>query len=229
MTTAFPCFRAVGDQAVLAEFGDRIDPAVQRQVSRLDHLLAQHGFAGFIEAVPAYANLLVVFDPGITDHATVTVQLRDLLDKKAPPPAPGKVQEVLVCYDADLSPDLPEVVARTGLSTDAVIRAHVSARYSVVMYGFAPGYAYLAGLSADLMLPRKAAAIRGVPAGSVLIAGGQCLVSTLLMPTGWWNIGRSPTRILRDDPAQPFLFDVGDEVRFRQIDRATFDRLGAGQ
>jgi inhibitor of KinA len=72
--------------------------------------------------------------------------------------------------------------------------------------------------------PRKPAPIRGIAAGSVLIAGPQCLVSTLTMPTGWWIIGRSPTKILdaaSDD--RPFLFDVGDAVRFRRISRAEFD------
>jgi len=62
-----------------------------------------------------------------------------------------------------------------------------------------------------------------VPGGSVLIAGPQCLVSTLTMPTGWWVIGRSPTRILTGDEDRPFLFDVGDRVSFRRIDRATYE------
>jgi inhibitor of KinA len=68
--------------------------------------------------------------------------------------------------------------------------------------------------------------VRGVAAGSVIIAGPQCLVTTLTMPTGWWIIGRSPTRILTSDPARPFLFDVGDKVRFRRISRAEFAAFG---
>lgn len=227
MTEAYPCFRPVGDQAVLAEFGDRIDPALQARVARLDHLLARHPFDGFTESVPAYVNLLVGFDPGLTDHAAVESHLRRLLDDTAPPVDPGKVHDIMVCYDAALSPDLDAVATQTGLSPEALIAAHMEATYTVVMYGFAPGYAYLSGLPSALTLPRKPAAIRGVAAGSVLIAGAQCLVSTLQMPTGWWNIGRSPTRILSDDPARPFLMDVGDRVRFRRIDRATFDRHGA--
>ena len=105
----------------------------------------------------------------------------------------------------------------------ARLAAHVAGEYSVYMYGFAPGYAYLAGVPAALQLPRKASAVRGIPAGSVLIAGPQCLVTTVTMPTGWWIIGRSPTRILRAEAEHPFLFDVGDGVRFRRIDRAAFD------
>ncbi|MGB5870551.1 MAG: carboxyltransferase domain-containing protein, partial [Albidovulum sp.] len=61
--------------------------------------------------------------------------------------------------------------------------------------------------------------------GSVIIAGPQCLITTLTMPTGWSIIGRSPTRILTGDPTHPFLFDVGDRVSFERIDLATFKRL----
>ena len=67
--------------------------------------------------------------------------------------------------------------------------------------------------------------MRGIAAGSVIIAGAQCLVTTLTMPTGWWIIGRSPTQILRPDPVQPFLFDVGDRVKFRRISRSEFEAL----
>jgi inhibitor of KinA len=49
------------------------------------------------------------------------------------------------------------------------------------------------------------------------------------MPTGWWIIGRSPTRILRGENAdRPFLFDVGDRVRFRRIPRDVFEASAQG-
>ena len=115
---------------------------------------------------------------------------------------------------------------QTGLSAEAVIAAHVSGDYRVFMYGFAPGYAYLAGVPERIRLPRKATPVRAVAAGSVLIAGPQCLVSTLTMPTGWGIIGRSPTPILTGDEMRPFLFDPGDRVVFNRIDRAEFEAAG---
>ena len=60
----------------------------------------------------------------------------------------------------------------------------------------------------------------------MLIAGPQCIVTTLTMPTGWWVIGRSPARILTGDPAKPFLFDVGDRIRFQRISTDDLARLG---
>lgn len=223
MTPLFPRFRAVADQAVLVEFEDFITDAAYAQVRSLDARLAQSRFAGFTESVPAYVSLLVCFDAMITDHGAVEQALKALLDGPTLPPKKGMMREVDVCYNPDIAPDLEAVAKQTGLGPDAVINAHLAQTYQVVMYGFAPGYAYLGGLTPSLYLPRKPSAKRGVPAGSVIIAGAQCLITTLTMPTGWWIIGRSPTRILLDDPARPFLFDVGDTVRFRRIDRAAFD------
>ena len=223
MTAPFPQFRPVADQAVLVEFGDAINDESYAQVRSLDAKLAQNPFVGFTEAVPAYVSLLVAFDAMITDHEAVVLALQALLSSPTLPSPTGILRAVEVCYDADIAPDLDAVVTQTGLSRDAVIAAHLAQTYQVVMYGFAPGYAYLGGLPSALHLPRKPSAKRGVAAGSVIIAGAQCLITTLTMPTGWWVIGRSPTRILLDDPARPFLFDVGDTLRFKRIDRASFD------
>jgi inhibitor of KinA len=223
LTSRLPRFRAVADQAVLVEFGDVIDDLGYAQVLSLDKKLAAAPFDGFKESVPAYVSLLVVFDPAVTDHLAVEQALDGLLSPADVLGHVGKVREVAICYDEDFSTDLVDVAKQTGLTTDEVIAAHLSQTYLVFMYGFAPGYAYLGGVPPELRLPRKSSAIRGVPAGSVIIAGAQCLITTLTMPTGWWIIGRSPTQILLDDPIRQFLFDVGDQVRFRRIDRTAFD------
>jgi inhibitor of KinA len=221
--TSFPIFRAVAEHGLLVEFGDAITPEAHRAVLHLDAMLAARPPEGFREATPAYVNLLVSFDPLRADHAGIETVLRDLIALPALAETARTQREVLVCYDPDLAPDLPEVARLTGLSVEAVIAAHLAGDYAVFLYGFAPGYAYLGGVPEVLQLPRKDAAVRGVSAGSVLIAGPQCIVTTLTMPTGWWRIGQSPTRILRDDPAHPFLFDVGDAVSFRRISRAEFE------
>lgn len=215
-------YRPVADHALLVEFGASITDAAHAQVLALDQALATQPFPGFREAVPAFVNLLVDFDPVLTDHAQVEAHLRGLA-VNTPAASPAFTREVLVCYDD--APDLGEVARRTGLAPEAVIAAHLAGDYRVFLYGFAPGYAYLGGLPQALQLDRKPSPLRGIAAGSVIIAGAQCLVTTLTMPTGWWIIGRSPTRILTCDPARPFLFEVGDAVKFRRIDRITYEAL----
>lgn len=218
-----PRFSAVADHALLVEFAETLGDAAHDAVLTLDQALTAHPMPGLREAVPAYVSLLVDFDPLVTDHIAVEAALRRLLAHPPTLPRHDGQREVLVCYDTDFAPDLAEVARQTGLSAESVIAAHLAGDYRVFMYGFAPGYAYLAGVPQALHLNRKTAPRRGVAAGSVIIAGAQCLVTTLEMPTGWWIIGRSPTTILSTSLARPFLFDVGDKVTFRRIGRDAYD------
>lgn len=228
MTAPYPKFVAVSDHGLLVEFSDQISDTVAQQILSLDHAIAASPPPGVAEVIPALVNLLVVFDPLTTDHAAVQAQLETLMSAPSQAPLDPQIHEVMVCYDTSCAPDLAEVAKQTGLTPDQVISHHLTGTYRVGMYGFAPGYAYMTGVDPTLQVPRKPAALRDVPAGSVIIAGPQCLVTTLTMPTGWMIIGRSPTRILRDDVDQPFLFNVGDQVRFREIDLKEFMALSTG-
>ncbi|MFT4915628.1 MAG: inhibitor of KinA [Lentimonas sp.] len=220
-----PQFKAIADHALLVTFADEINEAAHATVIALDKAIAAAPPVGMIETVPALVNLLVSFDPVITDHVLVEASVRACLTNLEIQTIAGVQRRVQVCYETPFGPDLDSVAAAKGLSTEAVIKAHLNGDYHVLMYGFSPGYAYLSGVTEDIQLPRKLAPVRDVPAGSVIIAGPQCLVTTLTMPTGWSIIGRSPTRILTNDPSHPFLFDVGDRVTFDRIDLATFERL----
>ena len=220
---ADPRLTDVADHAVLVEFADVLCDAAHAAVLQLDRALGIASVPGLREVVPAFVSLLVVFDPMLTDHRAIAAAIRQAMALPATALAKGQLRVVQVCYDTAFAPDMDAVCRQTGLSPDGVIAAHLAGDYRVFMYGFAPGYAYLGGVPAGLHLPRKAAPVRDMAAGSVMIAGPQCLVTTLQMPTGWWVIGRSPTRILDTGSARPFLFDVGDTVQFRRIDRHGFD------
>lgn len=220
-----PVFRPMGEAALMAEFGAMISDKIHDQVLALDAALTAEPFAGFCEAVPAYSSLMVVFDPLVTDHALVAEALAALSQKPATHRPAARQHDVEVCYGGEYGPDLEAVAQAAGMSIDEVIGLHGSVGYKIYLYGFAPGYAYMAGVPKALHLPRKPAPVRGIAAGSVIIAGPQCLVQTLDMPTGWWVIGRSPTKILTEDKDRPFLFDVGDEVRFRPITAARYQQV----
>ena len=211
-----PVCRAAGSAGVLADFGGEISEAVFARVVALDHALTADRPAWLVETVPAYTSLLIVFDPLTSDHAEVTKHLR-ALDTRTADHVPTTTHVIPVCYEGDAAPDIAQVAATLGTSEEAVIAAHLAGDYRVFMYGFAPGYAYLGGVPGELQLPRKAAAVRGHPIGSVMVAGPQCLITTLEMPTGWWVIGRTPVRVLDVASERPFLFEPGDKVRFTRI------------
>ncbi len=207
-----PHFHPVADRAVLVEFATALDPAAHRTVLGLDAALAAQPFPGFVESVPAFVTLLVAFDPLISDHDAVEQHLTMLLSAITETDFTPRTHDIPVIYDGA---DLDQVADLTGLTPQQVAVQHQAGRYQVAMYGFAPGYAYLSGLPQALHLDRKPAPVRNVPAGTVIIAGGMCLITTLTMPTGWWRIGSTQAKILTRDPAQPFAFAVGDHLRFR--------------
>ncbi|GAB5445544.1 5-oxoprolinase subunit B family protein [Gymnodinialimonas sp.] len=215
--TEAPSFKPVGDTGLLVTVSEVADDASNARVIALDQALAAAKVNGVKEVVPALVNLLVHFDPMITDHAAIEAAVRGLFPLPDATRADAVTHVIPVCYDAELCPDLTATAEATGLSTDAVIEAHVSARLRVSMYGFAPGYAYLSGLPPEIHVPRKQTALRDVPQGSILIAGAQSILTPLTMPTGWNIIGRSPAEVIS---GSRFLFDVGDTVTFTRIPRA---------
>ena len=225
-----PTFVPVADSGLLVEFAASISDETSDAVLALDRVLTSADIHGICEVVPAFVNLLVVFDPLILDHEMAQAEVEKLLalTQTEAVVAPAK-HDVLVCYDATFGQDLAAVAAACEMSVEAVIATHLTGDYRVCMYGFAPGYAYMSGVAPSIQVPRKTAVVRGVAAGSVIIAGPQNLITTLEMPTGWSILGRSPTRILQDDPDLPVLFALGDRVQLKRIDLATFERLEAAK
>ena len=221
MTTAdFPRLKLVGDAGLLIEFADRFEEAIHARILDFDAAFAAHPLAGVRESVPAYASVLLTYDPLVVSPQAVIVHARELLAMPAVKTLPPAAHRIRACYEPAFAPDLPELAERLGLDPETIINQHLVASYRVVAFGFAPGYAYLHGTPEALRLPRKPAARRDVPAGSVIIAGSQCLVTTLTMPTGWWVIGASPEALLPLDRDPPALFGLGDSVRFARIDAA---------
>ena len=215
--TDFPRLRCVGDSAILVEFGESIDPDTNARVVALDQSLSRHPLPGVTSLTPAYASLMVGYDALATGPQQLLPELERLAAEASPKQVSAKLFDIPVCYDGPFAPDLEKVAEMCGLAPEEVIAAHLRESLRVYMYGFAPGYAYLGGLAPEIRLPRRTSPVHGVPAGSVIIAGQQCIVTTFPMSTGWWIIGRSPARLFLPEQQEPVLFGIGDEVRFHRI------------
>jgi inhibitor of KinA len=220
----FPRSRCVGDNAILVELGDEIAPEINDRVIALDRALEHARLFGVVDRAPAYASLLVKYDPLVTEPDALIPVLNALVDRLETTAASRREVDVPVCYDPPFSPDLPHICELTGLDETEVIAAHLESALRVYMYGFTPGCAYMGGLAPAIRVPRRATPVQGVPAGSVIIAGQQCIVTTFTMPTGWWIIGRSPAKDFDADSRNPFFFQIGDIVRFSRIPASELDR-----
>jgi len=215
-----------GDSALIVEFEERIDPAINARAIALADSLQAAAIAGVRDVVPTYRSVAVFFDPLRTNYDT----LLERIERDAGRPAPDAARQaeplrIPVCYGGDLGPDLGAVAAFGGISADEVIALHASATYRVFMLGFVPGFAYMGIVDARIAAPRHATPRVRVPAGSVGIAGVQTGIYPAETPGGWQLIGRTPIKPFDANRAQPFLMKAGDAVRFYAIDRAEYERF----
>jgi KipI family sensor histidine kinase inhibitor len=219
VTAATSSIAPLGDGALLVTFGDRIDVAVNARAHDLAAAVERlrSSDARFGRAVPAYASVLVPFDPVAVEPdeagGVVARLLTELAGEPAAPEA-GALVEILVRYGGDNGPDLADVAALNDLRESDVIELHAGTEYRVFFLGFAPGFAYLGPVSAQIATPRLAAPRERIPAGSVGIAGRGTAVYPFALPGGWRIIGRTDVAmwdVRRDSPA---LLRPGDRVRF---------------
>jgi KipI family sensor histidine kinase inhibitor len=230
MTRSEPTLRLLpaSDRSLLIVLGDRIDRSTHRRVRALLRLLDETAPPGVVDLVPAYASVLLVFDPRSLDHARLEEHLARLLERLGDAPLPEpRLVTIPVVYGGVHGPDLEEVARHARLTPQEVMARHAGTVYDAYFLGFAPGFAYLGLLPPAIACPRLPQPRRRVPAGSVAIAGRQTAVYPCATPGGWRLIGRTPLRLF--DPARVprALVEIGDRVRFEPVAAAERRELEA--
>ena len=219
----------MGDQALIVEFGDRVDPALSAHIAAVAQRLRDSHPIGVFDIVPAYTTLALHYDPaavgaGTSPYEALAETVGTWLKTQSVETSPaGRVIEIPVCYGGAFGEDLEALARSRGLSADEVIAIHSGSHYYVHMLGFVPGFAYLGGLDARLATPRRDTPRPRVPAGSVAIAGEQTGVYPLDTPGGWQIIGRTPLQLFKPDALPPSLLSAGDTVRFVPISAQEFE------
>ena len=222
--TVVPRFLAAADSALLVELGDEVSEATTAAVLGLDARLAAAPPAGVVAVLPALRSLLVEYDPLRTSQRRLRRDVEALLGHSDDAGAAAKAlspreHTIAVRYGGDDGPDLDAVASATGMSPDAVVRAHTAAAYRVAMLGNLPGLPYLVGLDPRLETPRRHDPRDRVPAGSVAIAARLSTVYSAAGPGGWNLIGRTATRLFDLNRTPAALLAPGDVVRFVAGDR----------
>ena len=203
--------------AGFSPFGDRaVRFPVAPSVDRRALFFTLRALPGVLDVILTEdAGALVVTTPSALPAATSALasalapaSASALAPALAFAPAPAH-HVVHVVYDGE---DLARVAADAGLSTDAVIRLHAEGDYEVAMLGFLPGFAYLRGLDARLVLPRLDQPRARVPAGSVAIGAEYTGIYPFASPGGWRLLGRAVRhRAFGEEGA---ALALGDRVRF---------------
>ena len=200
------------DRSLFISFGDEISIEAHHQVAHLTHAL--EGQRGVLNLHPAFASVLIDFDPRLHTHADIEALARRRVETAVDEAREARVVEIPVCYGGEFGPDLEDVARHAGLAPERVIELHAAADYLVYFVGFATCFPYLGGLPPELATPRLSAPRKHVPAGSVAIGGSQAGIYPLASPGGWRIVGRTPLTLFDPRSSPPPLLRMGDRVRF---------------
>ena len=224
-----PTISPVGDRAISIDFGQVIDPTINRHIRQTIERIKEFQLEGIIELVPTYCALLVEYDAMLYSYSEICNIIEPTLEKGMTDTTNELVTvvEVPTVYGGEFGPDLSFVASHNHLSEDEVISIHSGTDYLVYMLGFIPGFTYLGGMDPRIATPRLSSPRTLIPAGSVGIAGEQTGTYPSDSPGGWQIIGRTPVTMYDMSKAQAALLKAGDYVRYVPIDESEFHRITA--
>jgi KipI family sensor histidine kinase inhibitor len=197
----------VGAAALLVELDDLA--AVLALHAEIGRRRAAGWAPSLTDVIPAARTILLDgIDPAAAEREMTSWDVR-------PAAAPdGPVVEIPCRYDGA---DLAAVAARWHVTEREAARLHAGAQYRVAFCGFAPGFAYLTGLSEALAVPRRPTPRTAVPAGSVALAGTYTGIYPRSSPGGWQIIGSTEAVIWDPGREPPALLAPGTRVRFTDV------------
>jgi UPF0271 protein len=191
-----------GDAAWRVRLGSTANPG-----ALLDSLRA---IAGIVDAVVCEQHAVVTFEPSAPPEPA---RVRDAVAHASATAEQGRashLHEVRVRYDGA---DLDDVARSVGVTTAELVALHASPAYVVAAIGFLPGFAYLRGLDARLVVSRRATPRPRVPALSVAMAGPYTGMYPFASPGGWHLLGTA-VAFAPFEPGRGSTLALGDRVRF---------------
>jgi len=222
-----PTISPVGDCAISIDFGQAIDPKINRHIRQIIEQIKDLQLDGIIELVPTYCALLVQYDAMVYSYSDICRILEPTLQESVTDSANELVTivEIPTVYGGEFGPDLGFVASYNHLSEAEVVSIHSGTDYLVYMLGFIPGFTYLGGMDPRIATPRLSSPRTLIPAGSVGIAGEQTGTYPSDSPGGWQIIGRTPVTMYDMSKEQAALLQAGDYVRYVSIDENEFHRV----
>lgn len=226
----------MSETCLLIEFGQVIDPYVNKLVRSAAECLMHDPLPGVVDVVPAFSSVAIHYKPECLKHdllmplampfERLTAEVEARLSKNLIQwSCPERLVKIPICYGGEFGPDLEEVASRCNMSVEEVVRLHTSSPAIIYMLGFAPGLPYAGGLDSRLSLPRRSTPRQLVAEGTVAIANNQTAIYSMTSPGGWNLIGRTPINLFDARSEPPSLLCPGDRLSFYQITEDEYDSI----
>src|SRR5438034_4610907 len=140
--TTYPRYLDAGEAALVVEFGDNADPAVNAQVLALDAAILDLALEGVRETVPTYRSLMVHYEPLVLARENLVAAVEQIEAAHPQPREPKALWTLPCCYAPEFAEDLHRIAELSKLTPERVVALHSGATYRVYMCGFAPRFCY---------------------------------------------------------------------------------------
>lgn len=162
------------------------------------------------EVVVGRENVTVQFDPNRIYPEDATQKLQNVLDQDMLQASTAdRVRTIKVQVNPQVSPDLADLAANNHCTEFQFLQRIKQSALHVDMLGFAPGFAYVAGVDPELCGTRLEHPRQLVKAGSVGFIRGFLGLYALDGPGGWPIIGRTDAILFDETARNPFLMKPG--------------------
>ncbi len=245
-----PTIRPAGDRYLLVEFGNEMNLELNFMAHGLAAIIASETPKGVIETAPAFASLLVHYEPDDVTYTRVVEEVRALIQSLGPSdnlvldsriftlptayldPWSREAYERYVEKIAKKTPDPQMIVEHNGLAdVEQLVRVHSGTEYWVAAIGWWPGVPFMLALDprCKLSVPRYDPPRVWTKKGTVGLGGSNTGIYPEDLPGGIQVFARIPVPIW--DPQQRFsvfrdsicLLKPGDRIKFVPVSLEEFN------
>lgn len=245
-----PAIRPAGDRYLLVEFGNEMNLELNFLAHGLAALIASEKPKGVIETAPAFASLLVHYDPDEVSYTRVIEEMQELMGSLGSSdqlvldsrlfylptayldPWSREAYERYIETIARKTPDPQLIVEHNGLAdVDQLVRVHSGTEYWVAAIGWWPGVPFMLALDprCKLSVPRYNPPRVWTRKGTVGLGGSNTGIYPEDLPGGIQVFARIPVPIW--DPRQRFevfresicLLKPGDRIKFVPVSLEEFN------
>ncbi len=219
-------YKQFGEKAILIEWQAIIDDNILNDILLFKEKLIANNKIEFTDLIQGYNSLTIIYKFFVTDFEKEILLLKSIYTSTLKIRKQHYFEwEIPVCYDLEFGIDLQEIVQKTNLQIDEIIKIHSESIYKVFFIGFLPGFLYLGGLNEQLFFDRKPNPRLNVAKGSVGIGGKQTGVYPSNSAGGWNIIGKTPIDFFNIENRNPCFAKAGDFIKFKPISLDEFYQL----
>lgn len=135
----------------------------------------------------------------------------------------GVTYSLPVCYETGSDWELIE--KNCNLPKEQFIQEITEIEFSLVMFGFLPGFLYLNGLPKKLHCKRKATPTKNIAPNTLAIGAQYLGLYSIPSPAGWNIIGNTAFNVNNIPNLPPNLLNIGDKIKLKRIDESEFREI----